>query len=146
MLPDTITRLDTMFAQFPIMRATTIPSEAEIAQAEQLVGVPFPDDYRQFLLRYGGAMVGPYPIFGLRPVEVMGVNHWSVVEVTHHYRIDRVPGTDQWAIISEDHAGHPIGLDRDGIVWIHDHDFDGTLQLYGRFEDYLRRDCLKLPV
>ena len=59
MMPDTINRLDTKFTEFPIMRAADAPSEAEIVQAEQQIGVPFPDDYRQFLSRYGGAMVGP---------------------------------------------------------------------------------------
>ncbi len=57
---------------------------------------------------FGGAMVGPYPIFGLRPVEVMGDNHWSVVDVTRRYRIDGVAGTEDWVVFSEDHAGNPV--------------------------------------
>ena len=143
MMPDTINRLDTKFTEFPIMRAADAPSEAEIVQAEQQIGVPFPDDYRQFLSRYGGAMVGPYPIFGLRPVEVMDVDLWSVLDVTRHYRSQEVPGTDHWAIISMDHAGNPIGMDRDGVIWIHDHDFGGLSPLARDFEDYVRVWCLR---
>src|SRR4051794_34532366 len=114
MRQDTIARLDAEFAEFPIMRADGAPSQAEIAQAEQQIGVPFDEDYREFLLRYGGAMVGPYPIFGLRTVEVMGTDHWSVLDVTRHYRSDGVPGVERWVVISEDHAGNPVGMDAEG--------------------------------
>jgi len=145
MMQDTIERLDAKFAESPILRALGVPSESEIAHAEQKLGIPFADDYREFLHRYGGAMVGPYPVFGLRPVEVMGTGHWSVLDVTQHYRSDGVPSTDRWAVISEDHAGHPIGIDRNGVIWIHDHDFNGTLQLASTFEEYIRTRCLKLP-
>ncbi len=144
MMPDTIKRLDAKFAGCPIIRAADVPTATEIIQAELEIGVRFPDDYREFLLRYGGATVGPYPVFGLRPVEVMGVNHWSVVDVTRHYRSDGVPGTDQWVVISEDHAGNPIGIDQGGTVWIHDHDFGGRALLTTSFEDYIRTRCLKL--
>jgi cell wall assembly regulator SMI1 len=144
MTPDTIDRLDARFAEFPMLRAADPPSEAEIMQAEQQIGVLFPDDYRQFLLRYGGAMVGAYPVFGLRPVDVMGVSHWSVLDVTRHYRSDGVPGTDQWTVISEDHAGNPIGMDQDGVIWIHDHDFGGISPIARSFEDYIRTRCMKV--
>lgn len=63
MTPDTIDRLDAKL-EAPILRAVDLPSEAEIVQAEREIGVPFPEDYRQFLLRYGGAMVGSHPAFG----------------------------------------------------------------------------------
>lgn len=145
MMPDTVDRLDAMLAEYPFMRAEDAPSEAEVAQAEQRVGVAFPDDCRQFLLRYGGAMVGPYPVFGLRPVEVMGVDFWSVVDVTEQCRADGIPGTDQWVVISMDHAGNPVGIDRDGAIWIHDHDFGGLAHLATSFEDYIRTWCLKVP-
>jgi SMI1 / KNR4 family (SUKH-1) len=144
MRQDTISRLDAKFAEFPIMRASDQPSEAEIARIEQQIGVPFVEDYRQILLRYGGAMVGAYPVFGLRPVEVMGAKHWSVVEVTMFHRSQRVPYIDQWVVFSEDHAGNPIGMDRDGLVWIHDHDFGGLAPLAHDFEECIRERFLKL--
>jgi len=93
----------------------------------------------------GGGMVGPYPIFGLRPVDVMGTDQWSVVDVTRHYRSDGVPGVDKWAVISEDHAGNPIGMDGEGVIWIHDHDFGGVSTIARTFEEYVRVHCLKLP-
>lgn len=144
MTSDTIDRLDAKL-EAPILRAVDLPSEAEIVQAEREIGVPFPEDYWQFLLRYGGAMVGSRPVFGLRPVEVMGVDHWSVQDVTRHYRSHGVPGTDQWVVLSEDQAGNPIGIDSSGVVWIHDHDFGGLAHLAKDFENYIRTWCLKLP-
>jgi hypothetical protein len=145
MTDDTTRRLDAMFAEAPILRAEDAPSDAEIDRAEAEVGVPFPADYRLFLRRYGAAMVGPYPIFGLRPVEVMGVDSWSVVVMTRWYRDDGIPGADAWVVISHDHAGNPVGLDRSGAAWIHDHDFGGLAPLAPDFETYLRARCLKLP-
>lgn len=145
MRQDTIACLDAEFAESPIMRANDAPSQAEIVQAEQQIGVPFDADYCEFLLRYGGAMVGPYPIFGLQPVEVMGTDHWSVLDVTRHYRTDDVPGVERWVVISEDHAGNPVGLDAEGAIWIHDHDFGGTSKIAESFEGYLRGSCLKVP-
>lgn len=77
--------------------------------------------------------------------EVMGTRHWSVVEVTRHYRPIGVPGTDAWAVISEDHAGNPVGMDKDGAIWIHDHEFGGISPLANGFEEYVRVQCLRLP-
>lgn len=142
--PDTIARLDAEFAEFPILLADGLPSEVEVDQAERRVGVPFGEDYRRFLLRYGGAMVGPYPIFGLRPVEVMGDDLWSVVVVTEWYRAQEIPGTDRWVVMSNDHAGNPVGKDAAGAIWIYDHDFGGLAPLAESFEQYLRVRCLRL--
>jgi hypothetical protein len=47
-----------------------VPS-SEIDRAEQHIGVKFTPDYREFLERYGGAMVGSLPMLGLRRAEVM---------------------------------------------------------------------------
>jgi len=142
--PDTIDRLDALFAEFPILRAADVPSEAEIAQAEREIGVLFSEDYREFLLRYGGGMVGPYPIYGMRPVEVMG-NRWHVRELTQDYRSDDVPGVERWVVISEDHGGNPLGMDANGAIWIHDHDFGGVSAIADSIEQYIRVNCLKLP-
>lgn len=60
------------FTLSPIMRATSVPSEEEIADAARAVGCTFHEDYLAFLRRFGGAMVGPLPVFGLRPVKVDG--------------------------------------------------------------------------
>jgi cell wall assembly regulator SMI1 len=139
--PGTWAELDAKFARYPFLRAGAV-DPAEVDAASGAVRVNFPEDYREFLLRHGGAIVGPYPVFGVRSVEAMG-NEWSVVEMTKRFRSDRWPGTDDWAIISSDHAGNPVGIDTDGRVWVSDHDFGGISLVADSFEDFLRKRCLQ---
>jgi hypothetical protein len=144
MMRDTVDRLRSEFAEFPMMSAKTLPTalEADIASAD--IGIPFSSDYREFLLEFGAAMVGPYPIYGLRPVVVMGDDSWSVIAMTKRFREDNIPAADGWIVVSSDHSGNPVGMDRDGVIWIHDHDFGGVAQLAKNFEEYLRVRCLGL--
>lgn len=147
MTPDTLMRLEHEFSEFPIMRAQSVPNAEEVEKASRTIGIPFTDDYRGFLLRYGGAVVGPYPIFGLRPCEARD-NAWSVLDMTKRYRVDyEQAGIDcvsQWVVFSEDHAGNPVGFDATGEVWIFDHDFGGLHHEAPSFEAYLRHKCLGL--
>ncbi len=80
MRKDTWNAIEAMFARFPILRAEAV-TYREIDAASQSVGIPFPNDYREFVSRYGGAIVGPHPVFGLRRAEPMGRDESSVVEV-----------------------------------------------------------------
>ncbi len=146
MMIETLQCLQVKLGESPILRARSVPTSEEINQASKVLGVPFASDYREFMLEFGGATVGPYPIFGLRPVEVMGRDHWSVIEVTRHYRNDGVPGTQDWVVFSEDHAGNPVGMDANGVVWIHDHDFGGVAILAPSFEAYIRNRCLNMDI
>lgn len=143
MRPDTWASLDEKFARYPFLRAGTVDSQ-EVDAASAAVGLQFPEDYREFLLRHGAAIVGPYPILGVRPVEDMG-DEWSVIEVNRRYRSDKWPGVDDWLIVSADHAGNPMGIDKDGRVWVSDHDFGGISPVADSFEEFLRRRCLHLP-
>ena len=142
---DTVDRLDQMFAESPLIRAGDAPAKDEVNAAAHEIGLPFPEGYREFLLRYGGAMVGPYPVFGLRPSDVMEDDRWSVVDVTSEVRSSGLDGVSNWIVFSEDHAGNPVGMDGDGKVWIFDHDFGGVTELAASFEEYIRIQCLKLP-
>ncbi len=139
---DTWAALDSQFSRYPFLRGGRA-AQAEIDAASAAVGTPFPEDYREFLARHGAAIVGPYPVFGLRPVEAMG-NEWSVVEVNSRYRADRWPGVDGWLIVSADHAGNPIGIANDGRVWVSDHDSRAVAAVADSFEHFLRRECLAL--
>ena len=122
--------------------ALDLPAEDEISRAASVLGCTFADDYVTFLRRYGGATVGVSEIYGLRPVEVMGVE-WSVVKVTQRYRRDGFPGTEVWHVISGDGYGNPIGIARDGRVMISDHDAGGISVLEDSFEDFLVKWCLQ---
>ena len=143
MTPETVARLRSEFVSFPNMVAESQPSSEEIEQAATEIGIPFTDDYVEFVREFGGAMVGAYPIFGLRPASVMGKRRWSVVEMTRLQRQRSVPGADGWVVFSEDHAGNPVGFDATGTVWTHDHDFGGIARLCDSFEQYIRERCLK---
>jgi cell wall assembly regulator SMI1 len=132
-----------MYRESPMMCAHEVPSEREVQQASASLGISFPEDYREFVLRYGGGMAGPYPIFGLRPVDIMDSDRWSVIEITEETQ-ETLVETTHWVIFSEDHSGNPIGFDRSGRVWIFDHDFGGATEVARDFESYLRQQCLKL--
>lgn len=144
MMKDTLEKIKSDLSEFPIMFAKSLPAATEIEKASKILGIPFARDYYEFLLEFGAAMIGPYPIYGLRPVEVLGNDSWSVLEVTKRYRDDEVPGTAEWAVVSCDHAGNPVGMDKDGVIWIHDHDFGGVAPLAKNFEAYVRIRCLGL--
>lgn len=131
-------KLESQFAEFPILRGESA-AEDEIDAASEAIGRSFPAEYREFLGRYGGAIVGPYPVFGIKPVAPMG-NLWSVVDVNRQYRRDAWPGIDEWLIVSRDHAGNPIGITANQEVWVSDH--GQVYRLAGSFEEFLLNKCL----
>lgn len=136
MNPKTIKRLDDLFTTMPVLLGGAV-SAGEIDAAEQRVGVRFAPDYRAFLERYGGAMVGSLPILGLRQAEVMGDDTYSVIGVTARFRADGWVPTDEWAVISMDLAGNPIGLTAKGEVWISDHDAGEIRMVAPTFEQFV---------
>jgi hypothetical protein len=135
--------LDQMFREYPILRAESVGFD-EIVTAERKLGVPIPDDYKEFIHRYGGAIVGPFRIFGLPKAEPMGNGEGSFLKITEAFRQQGWPGVEKWAVISMDHSGNPIGLDADGKIWISDHDAGAVQVIANTFESYLRNQCLKL--
>ena len=141
---ETFAAIAAMISEFPVMAAQDLPDEDEVESASRELGVDFPDDYRELVLRFGGIMIGPYPIFGLRPVATMGDQRWSIVNITKEVR-EIIPIVSDWCVFSEDHAGNPIGFDGSGRVWIYDHDFEKTEPIATDFESYLRVQCLHLP-
>lgn len=143
MRDETWQALDDLFSRTPILRAEVV-DPSEIAAAEAEVGVPLSRDYKDFVARYGGAIVGPFRVFGLRKAIPMGKNEASFVEITNIFRRQGWPEVAKWAVISMDHGGNPVGLDEAGKIWISDHDAGGVQIIAHDFEDYLRRRCLSL--
>ena len=134
--PETIRRLDQLFTTAPVLLGGGPVSPAELDRAEELVGSKFDAAYREFVERYGGAMVGSLPIVGLRVAEVMGDDD-LVTDVTAHFRRDGWKPTQEWVVISIDLAGNPIGLDADGKVWLSDHDAGEVVMMAPTFEDFV---------
>jgi SMI1/KNR4 family protein SUKH-1 len=133
--------LDDLFSEMPLLKAQEIVAPAEVDVAEREIGIPLTEDYKEFIRRYGGAIVGPFPIYGLRRAEPMGDDKSSFLEVTTHFRQQRWPGVENWAIISTDHCGNAVGLDPEGKIWISDHDECAIQLLAPNFEAYVKR-CL----
>lgn len=135
MTPSTWKALDDEYQAFPILMAGPVPA-SEVAAVSRSLGLGIPEDYANFLVRYGSAIVGPYPIFGLRRIEPMGTD-WSVIEMNRRFRADGWPGVEEWVLFSQDLGGNPIGLSRDGHVWLSDHDHGGTTEIAPTFEAFL---------
>lgn len=141
MKEDTIHALDREFMEDPITAAGPVP-QAEIDTLETQVGFPLPADYKEFVARYGGAVVGPFSIFGLRHVPTMASTESSALEVTQRFRDYGWKETSRWLIVSIDLCGNPVGLDAKGRIWRLDHDLRSTRMLAESFEEYLRKWCL----
>lgn len=131
--------LDSHLRAWPVLIGGAVGSD-EIDAAERVLDRALPSDYRQFVARYGAAVVGSLPIFGLRPVAAMGVP-WSVVEVNRRGAWASIRELDDWLVVSRDLAGNPIGIKDDGSVWVWDHDFGGAAQTDQDFEAFLTRQC-----
>jgi cell wall assembly regulator SMI1 len=138
-----LNRLNGFFEAEPFFKAGGV-DEASIDAAQAELGVTFIDDYRQFLRIYGGALIGPYPVYGLARVEPMDESLWSVVTVTQHFRRQEWPEVGGWYVISMDHAGNPIGVDESGNVVTYDHDAGARALVAESFEDYLRQRLARL--
>jgi hypothetical protein len=143
MRDETWRRIEAEIAEFPGVKQVAGPvTMEEVDAASVALGLPFPPDYREFLLRYGGGFVGPNPIFGVRQVESMGRGS-TVLERNRWFKEQRWPGVEEWLIISEDGYGNPYGIAPDGQVWTSDHDFGDIVPIAKGFEDFIGR-CMGL--
>lgn len=118
-------------------------TEAEIEELSAALGLPVSGQYRDFLLGAGGAGVGSYHIYGLRPT---AASQFLVQEMNERWR-ERglVEEEAQWLLVSDDGSGNPIGLDAEGRVLRADHDGGYEVEELGaNFEEFLRRECLRL--
>lgn len=143
MKEETWQALENFFSKASILKAEPVNLD-EIAAAESKVGIRLSADYAEFIARYGGAIVGPFRIFGLRRAAAMGVDEGSFVEVTTAFRKKEWPGVDGLIVFSMDHGGNPVGIDGQGKVWISDHDKGGLQIIANNFEEYIRRQCLEI--
>ncbi|MCE9592478.1 MAG: SMI1/KNR4 family protein [Planctomycetes bacterium] len=142
MRPDTQRRLADNYEKYPSMYAGKRVSAEEIDAAAERLGVPFSSDYREFISRYGGGHAGSLPVAGLRRWESAGNREWSVIELTEWHRAARWPGTEVWAVFSDDGFGNPVGLDAIGRIWLSDHDSCECVCLEAGFEDWVLRWAL----
>lgn len=133
-------RLKDFFDRLPFMRGGPVASD-ELQAAAQRLGVNFTPDYCEFVEKFGGALVGAYPLYGLSRAEPMDAQLWSVVQVTEHFRSQQWSGLESGYVVSMDHAGNPIWIDDEGVLRSFDHDNGESLVISQDLGSYLL-DCL----
>jgi hypothetical protein len=114
-----------------------------VQDIQDFAGFIVPESYRDFVVRYGSAIVGSYCILGSGVSTAMGANESSVLELTNRFRADNWPGSDDALVISMDLAGNAIMLARDGRIVCFDHDAGETDILAPTFEAFIIDCCLK---
>lgn len=131
-------RIQACYDEFPRTRAEGVP-QSEIDSASKRLGLPFPEDYQEFLRRFGAGYIGSEVIAGLRRFPSAPNDVWDVVGMTEDYRQRAFPHTDRLVVFTEDGAGNPIGFDEQGRIWLSDHNCCESVCLESCFEDWLRR-------
>lgn len=109
----------------------------QIEKLQKKVQLEFSHAYKKFLLLYGGAGIKDLLICGLRYIYGMGKDFDTLDKNTAHYKKDNFFGTKEWYIPSDDGFGNPIGVDKEGKVWMSDHDFLNVTLLANDFEEFL---------
>src|SRR5262245_23923021 len=109
--------IEERYRRSPETKATAVAA-AEFDQAMSVFGTRIDPDYREYVLRYGGGLVGPNPIYGLRRAEWMGAigGNGTAPDITRWFRDKCWPGTQNWLVFSIDQGGNPIGFATDGTV------------------------------
>jgi hypothetical protein len=111
---------------------------AEIQAAEATLGVKFPEDYREFIREFGGAVIRGASILGLRQPPLMPDEPPSVVDQSLLFRSELPEPYGKMVVISVDDAGNPIGfLPPDPTILTFDHNFGGRHDLSPSFEEYV---------
>jgi hypothetical protein len=128
-------RLQADLKAHPILAAEPV-STSEVDSIEGRAGFLLPRSYREFVQRFGAAIVGPYPVYGKRAAEAMGAAEACVIEITRRFRSDGWPIPACALVISTDHAGNPFTMAADGSVGRFDHDSGNQELVASSFEHF----------
>lgn len=142
MKPELAKLLESRFKEHPVLAAGPV-SLPEVSLLETYAGFSLPEVYKEFVLNYGGGIVGSFPIYGMRRAHAMALDEESAINVTQKYRLQKSRGIDGWLIISSDLSGSPIGLLPTGEIWISDVEFGVVAPLSPTFESFLVDVCLR---
>lgn len=137
MTPAIIALLEEQLSQHPEMLAGSVP-ESKIRDAEMELQFVFPEEYRAYLLRFGGGLVGAQEIAGVAQAAWASGSHWSVVEVTRRRQDAGWPLAEAGVVVSDDGRGNPIICCADGRLKLPDHDVGDVVDL-GTFGPFLGR-------
>ncbi|MFD1434310.1 SMI1/KNR4 family protein [Kroppenstedtia eburnea] len=130
-------KIDERYEMIPEAFGGPVP-ESEIDEAEEELRVKLPEEYREFIRRYGSGGVGDAVILGLRQAEFLSTP--SFVKETEAFRNDLPKEYSNMIVIGVDGAGNPIGFQPpDQTTFLLDHNFEGYVKLAVSFEDYLSK-------
>jgi hypothetical protein len=131
--------LDTFFAAWPGSAFGPL-SDSEVAEAERRLGARLSTEYRDFVLRYGGAVVRDKIILGLRACDIAACDPPSFVDQTLIQRGELPVPYKDMVVISVDLSGNPVGyLANDPTIFTYDYDFGGRHEEASSFGEYLRQ-------
>ncbi|MDQ0233541.1 SMI1/KNR4 family protein [Metabacillus malikii] len=110
----------------------------EVIQAEDELKVKLPEDFKEFLLRYGSGAVGEAIILGLKEAEFVATP--SFVDKSLHFRKALHKGYEDFIAIGIDGAANPIGFNSPNPEIItFDINFGGKEVIAESFEEYLEK-------
>lgn len=129
--------IDEEFEMFPEAFGGSI-NIGEVSQAEAELKVKLPDDFKEFLLRYGSGAVGEAIVLGLKEAEFVATP--SFVEKSLHFRKTLPKEYENFTTIGIDGAGNPIGFNTPNTeIIIFDFNFGEKEIIAESFEEYLEK-------
>ncbi len=141
MKKETWNLIEEFFADSPTLKAEPV-SYKVIDEEFSQNSFTIPSDYREFIHRYGGAILGAYSVYGIGSCKLMGNDSDSVFKVTDSFKVQGWPGVEGWLVVSVDSAGNPVGMDTDGKIWVSDAVHGCIDELADSFEEYVLEWCL----
>jgi hypothetical protein len=133
--------VEDFFSDSPRLKAEPVSYEV-IDSLLRDQDISIPEDYREFIHRYGAGILGAYTVYGIGSCKLMGNDSDSVIKVTESFKARNWPGIDGWLIISADSAGNPIGMDDSGKIWISDVVHGCIDKLADDFEEFICEWCM----
>lgn len=117
MKKETIEKLEKYLKNFDF---DLIPNDQiDIDYIEKSLNIKINNDYKEFLLIFGGCFVG-LPIYGVKNCKLL--EDITVVQLTNDFRADGVDLNVGCYVISMDGSGNPIYLNSSNHIMIYDHD------------------------
>lgn len=143
MKPSTFTLLDSFYKKMKQLeeKLNNNLSLTEVINIENKLDTTFCQQYKDFLLRYGGGYVGAYPIYGLRKDRMMDNKLWAIDVITNHFIKQGLTFIEGNYVISDDQSGNPVFIKKNGKVYIYDHDYNELDEIAIDFEQFLLK-CL----
>lgn len=131
--------LEEAFEMVPEAFGGKVPLE-EIEQSQKTLGVELPEEYKEFIARFGSGAIEGTVILGLREAEFVPTP--SFVKVSQQYRKELPEKFKNFVVIGVDGAGNPIGFNypEEDIV-MYDHNSCEIISLADDFAGYLEMAC-----